>query len=262
MPARAIWKATLRLDRLSTAVRMYSAVRERDTHFHLLHATDHVRVREHLLEADTQQVVEADAVQRGYATESGEIVVLEQRDLRALSPKPSREIEILQCAPRDSLPLCAYARPYWLGPDGDAPSYFALSQALEAKAELALCQWVMRGRQHVGALSSRDGALVLHDLHSADEWLDSSQLPKPEGRAANASELKMAEQLLSGLTGEFEHARFHDEQRERVQELIALKARGGKAPRRRVQHAKPATTSLATALSASLRGLKAEKKSA
>jgi DNA end-binding protein Ku len=262
MAARALWKAVLRLDGLKLPVRMYSAVKDRDVHFHLLHAADHVRVRERMVNPEEEQAVDTEHTRYGYALESGDFVVLEADERKALAPKPSREIEILKAVSRDTLPLAAYARPYWLGPDGDEQGYFALAEMLMQREQEAIAEWVMRGKHHFGALSSRDGYLVLSDLRSSDQWLDLSKLEVPEGRALDKREVAMAEQLLMGLDGAFEHDAFHDEYRKRVLQLIEAKAKGQKLPRPRLSKTKPATTSLSSALAASLRGLQKERESA
>ena len=71
--------------------------------------------------------------------------------------------------------MAAFSRPYWLGPDGGdavAESYFALADALGDR--MAVCEWVLRGKHHFGAITEQDGYLMLVELHSADEWLDTA----------------------------------------------------------------------------------------
>jgi DNA end-binding protein Ku len=256
MAPRALWKAQLRVQDLSVPVRLYTAVRDQHVHFHLLHAKDHARVHERMINPTTEQVLESDDTRWGYTLDDGEVAVLTGAERKSLAPKPNRDITIERCVPWDALPLAAYGRPYWLGPDGDQAGYAALVASLAASKQLAIAQWVMRGKHHFGALSTREGRLMLNDLRSADEWLDLSALELPEGRALDKRELAMAEQLLMALDGPFDHAAFHDEYRERVQALIDAKARGAKPARRRASQAKPATTGLTSALAASLRGLK------
>ena len=260
MAARAIWKAVVRLERVVIPVRLYPAVRDHDVHFHLLHVDDEVRVRERWVEPEHDRELKTDQVRSGYALERGGFVVLEPREQKELSPKASREIEIMQCVPLDALPLSAYARPYWLGPDADAPAYEALAQGLEQRELLAIAAWVMRGKHHFGALRARAGRLALIDLHSADEWIDTDELEPAEGRALDARELAMAEQLITGLDAEFDHGSFRDEYRDRVSQLVEAKARGQRVPRRLVGRTKPATGSLSSALEASLRGLKKQER--
>jgi DNA end-binding protein Ku len=256
MAARALWKAVLRLEGISVPIRMYSALHDRDIHFHLLHASDGVRVRERFVTPDTKHALDSEHRRAGYALESGDWVILDAEERDALAPAASRDIAVIWCGPNDALPLSAYARPYWLGPDGDTATYFALAQSLERSEQQALVEWVMRGRHHFGALQGRSGHLLLIDLRSADEWVDPASFELPEGRPLDKREHGMAEQLINALAGEFDYPSFHDEYRARVQALIEDKAKGVHAPRRRTkQPERAATTSLASALSASLRSV-------
>jgi len=256
MAARALWKAVVKLGKLSVPVRMYSAVQDRDTHFHLVHVADKVRVHERLRRADDGELVEREQTHSGYTLETGEMVLLDRDELRSLAPKPSRDISVLHSVPMGRLPLSAYLRPYWLGPDGDEDAYFALAQALEAAGRAAISEWVMRGKHHYGALCARDGFLMLIELSSADQWLDVRGLKPSEGTKLEAREKQMAEQLIAGLAGAFEHERFHDAYREQVAALVEAKARGRKLPGARAPARRPKERSLQDALDASLRALK------
>ena len=256
MAARAMWKAVVRWQREQVPVRLYAAVHEHDIHFHLLHRSDGVRVREMMVERADEHAVDSDAIQSGYALPSGEFVVLSKSDKQRLAPKASRDIEVMQAIGLHDLPLSAYLRPYWLGPDGEASRYFAAVRSLEKAKKQAIVSWVMRGKHHFGAIQARQGRLLLVDLRSADEWIDPASLDVPEGRALDKRELAMAEQLIHALDGEFDHASFQDEYHDRVQALIEAKARGERIRKPKAERAKPAPASLASALEASLRGLK------
>lgn len=256
MAARALWKAQIQLNKISLPVRLYSALEDKNVHFHLLHAKGHQRIHERMRKVSDGEVVDSHDTRTGYALETGELVLLEPDERASLAPKPSRDIRVLHCVPRSALPMAAFARPYWLGPDGGddvTEQYFALAQALGER--LAVCEWVLRGKHHFGAVSEHDGYLTLVELHSADEWLDVSALELPSTGHFEARELALAEQLIQGLDAPFDHASFHDEYRESVQELIAQKARGKKVPRARPPKAAAPTSSLLEALSSSVKSL-------
>lgn len=257
MAPRALWKAVLKVGSASVPVRMYSAVQDRTTRFHLLHESDHVRVHERMRRVDDETTVEPADARSGYTLESGEVVLLDKKAQVSLQPKPSRDIDVTQCVSMDKLPLAAFARPYWLGPDGaDTEGYFALAEALAQSKRLAVCEWVMRNKHHFGVVCPREGRLMLVELRSADQWLDTRGVKTPQASELNAREVSMAEQLIGGLEGEFDHAKFHDSYREQVAALVEAKAHGRKLPKARAPRRAPAAHSLADALNQSLRALK------
>jgi DNA end-binding protein Ku len=117
----------------------------------------------------------------------------------------------------------------------------------------------MRGKRYIGALRAHEGYLLLMKLRYSEEVLSAAQLPAPGGRALDAREVNMAEQLVKALEGEFSAGDFHDEYRERVLAFIEQKANGLKPKLAVVKERKPAA-SLVDALAASLESAKKEKR--
>jgi DNA end-binding protein Ku len=261
MAARAIWKGVIHFGDVSVPVKLYSAAQDRDVHFHMLHERDHVRVRQRMVHPVSGDEVPPDQIRRGYEVEPGTFVLLAKEELEALTPKPSRDIEVTHFVAPSAIDQAWYVRPYYLGPDGDDTRYAALAAAMEREARAGVAHWVMRKKQYSGALHARAGRLVLVTMRPAEEVVDVGQLEPPGGRPLDKREQQLAEQLVSALTTDFDPAQFRDEHRERVLELIELKRRGGTIEKPRVER-RPGPTSLASALSASLKHVRKEKRSA
>lgn len=256
MAARAIWKGKLEFGSIAVPVKLYSAVQPRAVQFRLLHDTNREPLKQHMVDPETEDVVEYSEVRRGFPTDDGRIVMLDPEELDELEPEPSREIEMLRFVPNSAIDARWYDRPYWLGPDGDEDSYFALAAALEDAGRTGVANWVMRKKHYHGALRAEDGYLMLVTLRNAGEVVSAKALEAPKGRALDAKELKMAEQLIEALTGEFEPTQYKDEYRERVMELVEAKAKGKKLPKKRAKRKKPTEDSLADVLEKSLRAAK------
>jgi len=188
-------------------------------------------------------------------------VLLEDKELEALEPKPSREIEIAEFVPTEAVSQQWYERPYYLAPDGDVKAYFALAEALNKTEREGIAHWVMRNKAYVGALRAEGEYLMLVTLRNAEEVISASDLPKPAGRAPTQKELSMAKQLVELLEDEFNPADYKDEYRQRVMKFIEHKAKG-KAPRLRAVKAKRKSTSLDSVLAKSVASLRKEKRAA
>jgi DNA end-binding protein Ku len=260
MAARAIWKGELKLDRTKLSVKLYSAVEDRNVRFHILDRS-RTRVKQHMVEPDSGKEVPNEEIRKGYEIEPGRFVILEEADLKKLIPEPSREIEISEFVPVEAIPQQFYERPYYLGPDGDQSSYFALAEALENQQREGIARWVMRNKMYTGALGAKDGYLTLYTLRNANEVIAADELPHPAGRAPTKKELDLAKHLVSLLEGEFNPAEYKDEYRERVLEFIAKKAKGH-APRLAAVKTKRKTTSLDSVLAKSIASLKKGKRAA
>jgi DNA end-binding protein Ku len=261
MAARAIWKGNLELNSTKVPVKLYSAVKDQTVHFHILDVKSKTRVKQHMINAETDEEVPNEEIQKGFEVEPGTFVILDEKELESLESEASREIEVEQFVPPKEIPPEYYDRPYYLGPDGDSAAYFALAEALGNQKKEAVVRWVMRKQPYVGAIRAEDDYLVLFTLRNAEEVLSAKDLPRPAGRAPEKKELSMAKQLVELLKGEFDPKDYKDEYRARVMEFVEKKAKGHK-PKLHLVKTKRKAASLDKALSKSIEALKKEKKAA
>jgi DNA end-binding protein Ku len=259
MPARAVWTGVLKLESAEIPVKLYSAVGDKAVHFHLLEKKTGTRVRQHMINPNTGDEAESEEIQKGYEVEPGQFVTLSDEEVASADPGESSEVTISRFVSPEAIVHQYYDRPYYLGPDDDAKSYFAFAEALEASGREGLAHWTMRKREYNGALRVRDGYLVLIALRHADEVVTARDLPELTGRAPDEREIKMAKQLVETLAGEFNPEDFRDEYRDRVMQLIETKAKGSKPKLQRMPARAKAPTSLMDMLSASLEGAKKSK---
>lgn len=255
MAARAIWKGNLKLDSTKLPVKLYAAVQDQTVRFHILEEHTKTRVKQHMINAETEDEVPGDEIQKGFEVEPGTFVILDEEELESIEPKPSREIEISRFISPAEIAPEFYDRPYYLGPDGDQAGYFALAEALGRKEKEGLAHWVMRKQPYIGALRASGDYLVLYTLRRAEEVLSAKDLPRPTGRAPDRKELSMAKQLVEILEGEFDPAEYKDEYRARVMAFIEKKAKGH-APKLQLVKSKRKSASLEKALSKSIESLK------
>jgi DNA end-binding protein Ku len=197
-------------------------------------------------------------MRKAFALSRDTAVVLEPEDLQKLVPPESRDIEICRFVAPAVLGDQWYERPYYLGPDADDSDYFALADALQRKNLIGIARWTMRKKRYVGALTSTNGYLMLSTLRRADQVLSFSGIESNRTNAPAASELKLAQQLVSSIETDFDPSAWQNEYRQRLCKLIEAKARGEKLepvkPRK-----KAASASLADSLRASIAAVKEKK---
>lgn len=257
MPARAIWKGVLKIGSEKVPVKLYSAVEDRGVHFHILEAKTQKPVKQRMVDPDTEEEISNRQIQHGVELEPGTFVILKDEDLKKLEPEPSRDITVSRFVPAERIDPQWFERPYYLGPDADDSTfYFSLAKAMSNKSVEGVASWVMRNKRYTGALRVRDSYLMLVTLRHAEELLSAKDLPAPAGRPLDDREIKMARQLVAALEAPFQPQDFHDEYRERVTQFIEAKAHGRRPKLAVVKH-KQGTTGLMTALSASLKKMKA-----
>lgn len=261
MAARSIWKGELKLGTTKVPVKLYSAVEDQTVRFHVLDDTAKKRVKQHMIDPDSGEEVPTEEIQKGYEIEPGKYVILTEEDLEKLEPPPSRDIEIAEFLPENTISQQWYERPYYAGPDGDVKTYFALVEALKNKKSEGIVHWVMRKKYYAGVLRAVDNYLILFTLRDAKEVILADELSKPAGAEPTQKELAMAKQLVEMLQGEFDPKEYKDEYRERVMEFIEKKAKG-RAPRLQPVKAKRQTASLDSVLAKSIQSLRRKEKRA
>lgn len=256
--ARAIWKGVLQLGKQELGVKLYSAVEDRTVHFQLLHERDQAPVEQQIVRKDTGDAVDKKDMRKAFALDDDAAVILQPDELEELEPPESRDIHICRFVPTQALGDQWFDRPYYLGPEDEAGDYFALAEAIERKKVIGIARWVMRKKRYAGALSAYDGYLALTTLRRADQVLQFSGVEPAKTAAPQASELKLAEQLVSSIESDFDPAAWQNEYRERLCKLIEAKARGEKVKPVRAKR-KPRQADLAASLKASIAALKDKK---
>jgi len=225
MTARPMWKASLRLGRVDVPVKLYAAVEEHGIHFRLLEARTRQPVQQRMIDPRTEEEVPPEAVRRGVEVERGVFVLLDEKELAATVPEPSRDIEIVRTVPSDAIDPAWYVRPYYLGPDGSAPRFAALVQALEQSALRGVARWSMRRKRYTGALAAHGSHLVLLTLRAPEEVV-AREIAAPDSKAVTQAERKLADQLVAALDAPFDPEALRDEYGERVEAFARAKARG------------------------------------
>ena len=78
----------------------------------------------------------------------------------------------------------------------------------------------MRKKRYLGALTSNAGYLVMTTLRRAEQVLSVGGLEVPAARRPDEHEIRMAQQLVASIEGDFEPRLWKNEYRKRVHELI------------------------------------------
>ncbi|WP_235736759.1 non-homologous end joining protein Ku [Nocardioides alcanivorans] len=227
---RAIWKGAVSFGLVSVPVKLYSATESHDVSFRQVHAADGGRIRyQRVCAIDGEEVPYSD-IAKGYETEDGEMVILDDNDLADLPSVSSREISVEKFVPSDQIDPMLFEKSYYLEPEkSGVKPYSLLRQALVDADRMAVVTIAIRQRTSVAVLRVRDDVIVLQTMM----WPDEIRTPDFEIDAGEVkeSEIKMARMLVETLAGEFEPEEFHDDYAAAVQELVKTKLEGGEVTR-------------------------------
>jgi DNA end-binding protein Ku len=159
--------------------------------------------------------------------------------------------------------LTYFDSPYIVAPDRTPKPYVLLAKAMEEAGKVGIGKFVMRNKQYVAALRAIDGRLLMSTMVFADEVVDINgidDLDVLDDIDVSAKEVKMAEALVQSLSAEFEPAKYRDEYRVQVLDLIERKAGGEEFEVPEVEREAPKVVDLMAALEASVKAAKDARK--
>jgi DNA end-binding protein Ku len=250
---RAIWKGSISFGLVNAPVAMYAAISERTLHFHLVHKPDLAPIGYEKVCKRHKKPVPDKEIARAFDLK-GKTVLMDDSDFEAARAEGYHAITVLDFVPLDQIDPIYFERTFFLGPadEGAGHVYALLAKALETSELAAVCSYIFHQREHLGCLRSRDGVLLLEKLYFADEVRPHRE-HKPAGQRIDRRELKMAQDLIGRMAGDFDIDRYKDRYRQQLMGVIRKKARGGKIEVPETPRAETAPD-LMEALRASLEG--------
>ena len=226
---RAIWKGAVSFGLVSVPVKLYAATESHDISFRQVHAKDGSRIKyQRVCSIDGEEVAYAD-IAKGYETDDGQMVVLDDDDFADLPASSSREISVEKFVPREQIEPMWLEKSYYLEPDAAAAKPYALlREALKEADRVAVVTVSLRSRMTTAVLRVRDDVIVMQTMMWPDEirkpdfvGLDSADLDvKPQ-------ELQMARMLVETLAGDYDADDFEDDYQEALEALVRAKLEGG-----------------------------------
>jgi len=226
--ARALWKGSISFGLVNVPVELFTGARDHTPRFRLLHRTDLSPISmERVCQTDGKAVAWEDLV-KGYEVEKGRFIALTEDDFKTAAIERSRSIDILAFVPLDAVDVRYWDTPYIAMPGkGAEHAYGLLAKALAASGRAGIAKYVMRQREHLAALISIQGRLVVSTMWFEEDLVE---LPATPAAKVSAQELKLADQLVSSLAGEWKPGEYHDDYVPALMKVIKAKAAGKQLP--------------------------------
>lgn len=260
--SRPIWSGTITFGLVNIPVKLHTAVREQRISFHMLHDQDGVRLRRKMICPADNKEIHPEHIVKGYEVHKDQYVIITPEDLEACGLKSTKTIEITDFVDLADIDPVYYDRPYYILPQpAAAKPYRLLLDAMTRSKKVGISKLVMHDKEYLAALRPVENVIVLHTMHFGNEVVASDELDTPPEHKASDRELKMAEQLIDSLAGDFKPAKYHDEYRDCVMEMLEKKAHGEQVVTSPVLEPKPIKAGdLMAALEASLAEAKSQAK--
>lgn len=250
---RATWNGFLRLSLVSCPIYLTPATSEaKNIRLHQLNPETGNRVKQMLVDSETDEPVDRADVVKGYEYERHQYVVIPDDELQALKIESSQTIDLDRFVKRDQIDPLYLDTPYYVYPDGKiaVETFRVIGEAMEETGRIGIGRVVLSSRERMVLVEPHDGGMLMRTLRSADE------VRQPEfgtaGGEADADMVAVAKTIIERRAGEFDPEDFRDRYQDALRELVESKA-AGKSPARKQRAEAPQVIDLREALMRSLR---------
>jgi DNA end-binding protein Ku len=226
--ARPLWKGSISFGLVNIPIELFVGARDHTPRFRLLHRKDLSPISlERVCQADGKAVAWDDLV-KGYEVAKGRFIALTEDDFKAAAIERSRSIDVQAFVPVDAIDSRYFDTPYYALPGkGAEHAYGLFAQALAKSERAGIAKYVMRQREHLAALLPVDGRLVVSTMRFEEDLVELPSAPRVK---ASPQELKLADQLIASLAGEWTPGAYHDDYVPALMKVIKAKAAGKKLP--------------------------------
>ena len=159
--------------------------------------TNVTRLKQPLFCPTCNRIVSRDEVVKGYEYEEGQHVLVDNEELKKITPKSGKAMEILAFVKQQQIEPIYLDASYFALPDKDADkAYQVLRKALEDTGRVGIAQVTMHQRKYTVFIRPRNPGITVHTMYFQNEIREVQGYgEKPKNLQIKPQEIKLAEQL-------------------------------------------------------------------
>lgn len=223
-----VWKGAISFGLVHVPVKMFSATEDKDISLRYIHKEcgnplSYVRKC-----SVCDKEVAWEEIGKGYEYEKGKFVLFDKEELDQLTEESTKNITILDFVDLTEIDPMYFQKTYYLSPDqAGTNAYRLLMEAMRQTGKIGIAKISIRSKSSLAAIRVLEECIVIETIYYPDEIRPVSQVPNlPEAGGVNDKELDMAKLLISQLSTAFEPAKYTDDYRQRMLDLISHKIAG------------------------------------
>ena len=221
---RPFWSGTLTFGLVSVPVSLFPAARSNRASLRMLGPDGQPLARKYFAEK-TGKDLDADEVVRGFEVNKEKYVIVTDEELERLAPEKTRDIDLKQFVPADSIPPIYFERGYFLTPAaGSQKAYKLLAETMDQSGLAGIATFVMRGKEYLVAIFSDKGILRAETMRFADELRSPADVGLPKKKEAPKATVTKFEKLIANKSKkQFSPAKLADKQTDSLLKLVKKK---------------------------------------
>jgi DNA end-binding protein Ku len=230
MAPRPYWKGYLKLSLVSCAVALYPAASKSErVSFHWLNRETGNRLRQLMVDSDTNEPVERVDRVRGFPIARNDYVEIEDEDLDAIEIESSHTIDIERFVPRSEIDPIYIGSSYYLVPNDKAAeeAFAVISEAMAAEGVAGIGRAVISRRERLLVMEPRGKGMLATVLHYGYEvQKDRAYFEDIPDMKIPAEMLELARHIIRTKMGQFDISKFEDHYETALLEMIRAKQAG------------------------------------
>jgi DNA end-binding protein Ku len=205
-------------------VNLFPATRTNRTSLRMLGPDGRPLARKYYAEK-TGKDLDVDEVVRGYEVGKEKYVIVTDEELERLAPEKTRDIDLKQFVPVESIPPIYFERGYFLTPAaGSQKAYKLLAETMEKSGLAGIATFVMRGKEYLVAIFSEKGILRAETMRFADELRSPSDIGLPKKKEPSKATVHKFEKIIANKSKRrFSPTKLADKQADSLLKLVKKK---------------------------------------
>lgn len=225
---RTLWKGAVSFGLVNIPVSMYVATENKDIAFHYLHKECMSPVKYQKFCPRCNREVSPDDLVRGYEYQRGTYVVMNEEDFERIPQEKTKTVDILDFVELSQVDPVYFDKSYYLEPaPGGEKAYALIVEAMQKTGKIAIAKVMIRSKQSLAALRTRDRVLIMETIFYPDEIRSPASLNQGVAvEKLHENEIKMAVNLIQNLSVDFDPSRYEDEYRKALWQVLEAKIAG------------------------------------
>ena len=221
---RPFWSGTLTFGLVSVPVSLFPATRSNRTSLRMLGPDGQPLARRYFAEK-TGKDLDADETVRGFELDKEKFVIVTDEELERLAPEKTRDIDLKQFVPADSIPPIFFERGYFLTPAaGSQKAYKLLAETMDKTGLAGIATFVMRGKEYLVAIFSDKGILRAETMRFADELRSPEDVGLPKKKEPPKATVQKFEKMIANKSKkQFSPTKLADKQADSLLKLVKKK---------------------------------------
>jgi len=222
---RATWTGSISLGMLNVPIKMYVDAREDKVSFSTIEKATGERIRMPYVSSVTGDELDRKAdVMKRYEFGDGSTVDVTADEIALVQPLKTSHIELVGFVPKHEIDPSLYTSAHQVGPgEGGELGLTLLARVLEDRGLVGVGSYVKAGHERLVVLRATTTRVYVHELYWFDEVREPAVQSWPE---PTDQMLEMADDMVMGMTIEWEHASFENTHRDALLSMLARKLEG------------------------------------